>query len=75
MILERSSRVHPMARIQIDLSGPEGNAFALLGYARKLSRQLGLNGDNIHAEMIAADYDNLIQVFEKHFGEYVDLYR
>lgn len=64
-----------MARIQIDLRGPEGNAFALLGYARKLSRQLGLNGDNIHAEMDAADYDNLIQVFDKHFGEYVDLYR
>lgn len=75
MIIERSSRLHPLARIQIDLSGPEGNAFALLGCARKLSRQLELNGDNIHAEMTASDYDNLIQVFEKHFGKYVDLYK
>lgn len=75
MIIERSSKLHPLVRIQINLSGPEGNAYVLMGYARKLSRQLGLNGDNIQAEMIAADYDNLIQIFEKYFGEYVDLYK
>ncbi len=61
--------------IEIDLTGPDGNAFVLIGTATKLARQLGLDGKAIQTEMMGGDYENLIKVFDKHFGEFVTLYR
>jgi hypothetical protein len=61
--------------VNIDLSGPDGNAFALMGYAKKFSRQLELNDNVIIQEMMAGDYENLLEVFQKHFGDYVTLNR
>lgn len=59
----------------IDLTGPEGNAFCLMGYASSYAKQLGLNSKEIIDEMAGGDYENLLQVFEKYFGEYVILER
>jgi hypothetical protein len=59
----------------IDLTGPQGNAFFLLGTAKTLSTQLGLDTDEILADMKASDYENLVQVFDKHFGGFVILER
>ena len=61
--------------VEIDLTGPDGNAFALMGYAKSLARQLNLDFKPIQAEMMSGDYENLISVFEKNFGEFVTLYR
>lgn len=61
--------------VEIDLTGPDGNAFALIGYARRLADQLGLDKNKIQAEMMSGNYENLINVFEKNFGEFVVLYR
>lgn len=61
--------------IEIDLTGPDGNAFVLIGTATRLAKQLGLDGKDIQSEMMAGDYENLIKVFDKHFGEFVTLYR
>ncbi len=61
--------------IEIDLTGPEGNAFVLIGYARKWSKQLGLNPDDVEKEMTDGDYENLIGVMEKYFGKVVTFYR
>lgn len=61
--------------IQIDLTGPQGNAYVLLGIADDLAKQLGKDGDTIRAEMKSGDYEHLLQVFEREFGEYVTLYR
>ena len=60
-------------KIEIDLNGPHGNAFYLLGLAKDLSKLLGLDFDKIRKEMTLSNYDNLIKVFDKHFGNYVDL--
>ena len=65
----------PIKELVINLTGPEGNAFVLLGYAKKLANQLDLNYDIIQTEMTSSDYENLIQVFDKYFGEYVILER
>ena len=65
----------PTKELVIDLTGPEGNAFVLLGYAKKLANQLDLNYDIIRTEMTSSDYENLIQVFDEYFGEYVILER
>jgi hypothetical protein len=59
--------------IVIDLTGPEGNAFCLMGYASKFARQLNLDGSTIIAEMKSGDYENLLKVFDSYFGEYVIL--
>jgi hypothetical protein len=61
--------------IEIDLTGPDGNAFMLIGKANNLAKQLGLNGAEIRAEMMKGDYENLVKVFDKHFGHFVTLYR
>jgi hypothetical protein len=61
--------------IEIDLLGPDGNAFVLLGYAKNLSKQLGINYEKVKSEMTSGDYENLLIVFDKYFGEYVILYR
>jgi len=59
----------------IDLRGPQGNAFFLLGTATKLAKELGKDGEEICARMKAGDYEHLIEVFDDEFGDYVDLYR
>lgn len=62
----------------IDLKGPEGNAFVLLGIASKISKQLGFDEDEcdkIQNEMKSSDYENLIKVFDDKFGDYIDLMR
>jgi hypothetical protein len=65
----------PPTEIIIDLTGPDGNAFALIGYAEDLARLLELDGTTIIKEMMGGDYEHLIQIFENNFGEYVILER
>ena len=62
----------------IDLTGPEGNAFYLLGTAMKLCKQIGISverTDEIIDEMRSDDYEHLILTFDKYFGKLVDLER
>ena len=61
--------------IVIDLTGPDGNAFALIGYANEFAKQLGLDPKVIIKEMQSSDYENLLQVFDKYFGDFVILER
>ena len=72
MIREKQPQSGPVV---IDLTGPDGNAFALMGYARRFAAQLGLDSSIIVKEMMAGDYENLLQVFDNYFGEYVILER
>ena len=65
----------PHRKMEIDISGPEGNAYYLLGTAKAFAKELGLDEEAIQEEMRSGDYENLITVFDKHFGEYVDLVR
>jgi len=61
--------------IEIDLTGPDGNAFMLIGRAGNLAKQLGLDSKAIQAEMMQGDYEHLVNTFDKHFGHFVTLYR
>lgn len=65
-------------KIVIDLDGPQGNAFFILGLAVKVGKSLGMSVEKIaeiQKEMKSSDYENLIKTFDKYFGEYVDLMR
>ena len=62
----------------IDLNGPEGNAFYLLGLAVKLCNQIGFSGlstQGILEDMKNGDYEHLITRFDYHFGHLIDLER
>tara|TARA_Y100001970_G_C13657246_1_gene566480 strand:+ start:235 stop:459 length:225 start_codon:yes stop_codon:yes gene_type:complete len=62
----------------IDLTGPQGNAFYLLGLAVKLCNQIGFSGlatQGILEDMKNGDYEHLITRFDYHFGDVIDLER
>ena len=61
--------------VEIDLTGPDGNAFNLIAIAGNLAKQLDLDKKKIQSEMMSGNYENLLKVFDKHFGEFVTLYR
>jgi hypothetical protein len=65
----------PQSEIIIDLNGPYGNAFVLIGHAMRFAKQLGKDGKAITNEMMSGDYENLIEVFEREFGDFVILER
>lgn len=73
MIVEKSKM--PNRSIEIDLTGEQGNAFYLLGKAKRLSNQLNLDTRVVLDRMRESDYENLVQVFDEYFGEYVTLLR
>ena len=66
-------RIQPNGRPVFNLDGPEGNAFVLLGAAQTLCRELDLNRDEVFEELQAGDYLHLLTVFERYFGDFVDL--
>ena len=63
-------KVEKSGPIIIDLTGPDGNAFALMGYAKRFARQLNLDADVIIKEMQTSDYENLLRVFDNYFGSF-----
>ena len=70
MIREKTQK-----ELVIDLTGPDGNAFALMAYAKKSAVQLGMNYHVIIDEMKQGDYEHLVKTFDFHFGDYVILER
>ena len=63
--------------IVIDLTGPDGNAYALMGYAKRFATQLGWEdkGAALINEMMEDDYEHLLEVFDNAFGDFVILER
>ena len=72
MVIKKKPENEPMV---IDLTGPDGNAFVLLGYARWLAQQTGLDADTVVEEMKAGNYEQLVEKFDEYFGHIVTLYR
>ena len=71
MAVKRQSELTYTPRI--DLSGPDGNAYFLLGYASRWGRELGKDTSRIHKEMTSGDYTNLVRVFIREFDEVCDI--
>ena len=72
------NKIENKGPIVIDLTGPDGNAFVLLGKAKGFAKQLGMNGVEAEAlinEMMTGDYEHLLETFDKHFGDFVILER
>ena len=73
MIIPKSKRKE--RRIEVDLTGPQGNAFCVLGLAHDLAKQTGKDWEDIRKRMTSGEYDNLINVFEAEFGDQVVIYK
>lgn len=58
----------------IDLDGPQGNAYFLMGQARRWGNQIEKGkGEKLVKEMSTGDYLNLLRVFEREFGMFCEL--
>lgn len=72
-------KTEPMSRgkLQINLSKPEGNANYLLSIASNIGKQLQMEPhviDAIIEDMKSLDYQHLVSVLDKNFGDYIDIY-
>lgn len=72
MIRDRSEMRMP---IEIDLEGPDGNVYSILGLAKGLCKRLNKDWKDIEKRMTSSDYEHLIKVFDSEFGDMVTLYR
>lgn len=78
MIKSLKDRPRGPTPIEIDLTGPKGNAYYLLGLAENLSRQLKhdrMRTERILDEMRLSDYEGLLYTFNREFGTLVTLWR
>ena len=58
---------------RVKLIGRDGNAFAIIGSCRTAAKKTGWDGATIEAitqEMMAGDYDHLLQVATQYFDVY-----
>ena len=65
-------------KYRIKLSGSDGNAIALIGYATIFSIKKGYDYDQLKevlSDMTTGTYEELLQIFDEHFGEFVNIYR
>ena len=68
------SRKEKKETIEIDLTGPDGNAFVLMSKADSLARKLGYDRKKIVSEMMSGDYEHLLSLFVEYFP-FVTLWR
>ena len=74
----KSKSEMPQRGIEIDLTGPDGNAFVLMGYARRFCRELGYDDFRTQCildEMKLTSYEGLLYTFDREFGSFVTLWR
>jgi hypothetical protein len=57
--------------IIIDLNGPDGNAFVLLGIAKDLVHKNKFSWDSIYKELTDGNYDHLVKTMENYFGDQI----
>ena len=71
----RSIEELKLVKRHIDLTGPDGNSWVLLGFAKNYCAALDKDWESVKEKLIAGDYEHLIKTFDEEFGDFVDLYR
>lgn len=77
MTIRKRNKSDLKKKIVIDLSGPQGNAFYLIGIVKQTFRRSGASelGEEIAQEMMSGDYEHLLKIFDLHLGNHFDLVR
>jgi len=68
--VEKKNRRLKMSKPTLQLSGNDGNAFAILGAAKKAGKKAGWSKQQLsdfQIEATSGDYDNVLQTCMKHF--------
>jgi len=52
---------------KLKLVGEDGNAFAILGKARRIAEENNMDWKEISKEAMSGDYNNLLQTMMKYF--------
>lgn len=63
------------SKVEIDLTRPEGNVLCLMGMVQRWCGQLGMDPKPIIADMQSSNYEHALEVMEKHFGDFIVMYR
>jgi len=66
------------SKVEIDLSGTDGNKFELMGCARRWDKQLGYTPKETTEfinQLMYGDYNNLVNLMEERFGSFVTFYK
>jgi len=71
----KNKKEHKSDIVEIDLTGPDGNAHYLLGCAKGWAKQLGMDWDPIHKDATSGDYEHLLKVLDREFGDFVTFIR
>jgi hypothetical protein len=78
----KSIKERKEGKIEIDLTGPNGNVFCLISIATDLAQLLNKRRDAdyfdipaLQKDMMNKDYEHAIQVMEKNFGHMIIMYR
>lgn len=61
--------------ITVDLEGPGGNAFSIMGVVKKVARATNKTQEeteNIIQQMTSGDYENLLSVVEENFPDQIE---
>ena len=76
------SKDNKESKVEIDLTGSQGNVFYLLGFAVKFAKKLNVltesdtyDPEAIKLDMMSSDYEHAVDVLEEHFGNFIILYR
>lgn len=59
--------------IDVNLNGPQGNVFTLMGTAQQLAKQMDLDAEAIVNEMKSGTYENAVAVFKREFKYVVNI--
>lgn len=66
------SKYNLLIKRQIDIAGPDGNVFNLIGIGRKILKELDVPKQEViefSDAMMADDYEHALTVFKSWFGE------
>ena len=77
-MIKSKEKVYANRGVELDLTGPDGNAYALMAYVIEFGKQLGWTKEKVEGileDMKSSDYEHLVQVFDSHFGFFVTLLR
>lgn len=59
----------------IDLNGPDGNAYFIIGTVKKVAEDKGLDWKEIVTRLTSGDYQNILNIVEEEFGDDIILCR
>lgn len=57
-----------MDKPKLEILGKSGNAFFILGAARKVAKKNNMDWDSISSEAESGDYDHLLRTMMKYFN-------